>query len=118
MPARCPNAADPLTVKRSFEALAARDYVGQQQSWNYVSAALEAYAGLAPRTTCADWTLHFTGPSGSGKSFLAELIADAALEPWEEEAYSLSQMGVAGACGAIGGALGMLVGGPVTAGLG
>ena len=80
----CPNAVSPYEVKRRFETLAARDYVGQQQAWHYVSSVLESYAGLAPRATCADWTLHFTGPSGSGKSFLAELIADAALEPWEE----------------------------------
>lgn len=114
----CPNAAEPNTVKQSFERLAMRDYVGQQQAWHHVSAILEAYVGLAPRTTCADWTLHFTGPSGSGKSFLAELIADAALEPWEEEAYTLSQLGAAAGGGAIGGALGFVLGGPVTASLG
>ena len=113
----CPNAAAPANVKVNFERLAARDYVGQQQAWHYVSAVMESYAGLAPRATCTDWTLHFSGPSGSGKSFLAELIADAALEPWEEESYSLSQMGVATSGGALGGALGMVLGGPVTAGL-
>ena len=115
---RCPNVADPTSVKLNFERLAAQSYVGQQQAWNYVSAVLEAYVGLAPRATCADWTLHFTGPSGSGKSFLAELIADAALEPWDEEAYSLTQLGVGATGGALGGAFGFAVGGPITAGLG
>ena len=115
---RCPNTGEPLAVKQNFERLAARDYVGQQQAWHHVSAVLEAYTGLAPRATCADWTLHFTGPSGSGKSFLAELIADAALEPWEEEAYSLSQLGVATGGGALGGAVGWAIGGPLTAGFG
>lgn len=115
---RCSNVADSSLVKPNFEQLAARDYVGQQQAWHYVSAIIEAYVGLAPRATCADWTLHFTGPSGSGKSFLAELISDAALEPWEEEAYSLSQLGVASVGGALGGALGWVTGGPVGGGLG
>lgn len=115
---RCVNAVAPTMVKPNFERLAMRDYVGQQQAWHYVSAVLESYADLAPRATCADWTLHFTGPSGSGKSFLAELIADAALEPWEEEAYSLSQLGVATGGGALGGALGWALGGPLSAGVG
>ena len=50
---RCPNVADPTSVKLNFERLAAQSYVGQQQAWNYVSAVLEAYVGLAPRATCA-----------------------------------------------------------------
>jgi hypothetical protein len=116
--ARCPNAVEPLEVKRAFERLAARDFVGQQQSWAYVSPILESYTGLAPRATCADWTLHFTGPSGSGKSFLAELIANAAFQPWEEEPYSMAQMGITGGGGAAGGTLGWFLGGPVGVALG
>ena len=50
---KCPNAVAPLEIKKTFEGLAARDYVGQQQAWFYVSSVLESYAGLAPRATCA-----------------------------------------------------------------
>ena len=114
----CPNGVWADYVKDNFESLAQRDYVGQQQSWHYVSGVLEAYAGGAPRATCADWTLHFTGPSGSGKSFLAELIANSAFEPWEEEAYTLAQYGVPSGGGALGGALGWMVAGPVGAPVG
>lgn len=115
---RCPNAAENrLNIKRDWEKLVARDYVGQQQSWHYVTPILQKYSGLQPRATCEDWTLHFTGPSGSGKTFLAELIATAAFEPWAEEAYSIAQLGVAAGGGALGGALGMIVG-PIGGGLG
>ena len=117
-PSSCPNIVAAEFVKPTFETLATRDYVGQQQSWHYVSGILEAYAGGAPRATCADWTLHFTGPSGSGKSFLAELIANAAFEPWEEEAYAFSQYGIPSGGGAVGGALGWMVAGPVGVALG
>lgn len=103
---------------RAFESQAAAQYVGQQQSWHYVSAALESYTGSAPRATCADWTLHFTGPSGSGKSFLAELIGNAGFEPWGEEQYEMAQYGIASSGGALGGTLGWMVGGPVGLGLG
>lgn len=91
----CPNGASLADVKRQFEQLAARDFVGQQQAWHYVSSVMESYTGLAPRATCADWTLHFTGPSGSGKSFLAELIASSAFEPWEEASSSRASAGPA-----------------------
>ena len=59
MPA-CSNVVNSDSVKRTFELLAQRDYVGQQQSWHYVSGILEAYSGDAPRATCSDWTLHFS----------------------------------------------------------
>ena len=114
----CVNAVAPDAVLRAFEAQAAAQYVGQQQSWHYVSAALESYTGAAPRATCADWTLHFSGPSGSGKSFLAELIGSAAFDPWGEESYDVAQYGVASSGGALGGTLGWMVGGPVGLGLG
>ncbi len=113
----CPNAVSPYEVKRRFETLAARDYVGQQQSWNYVGGALESYTGLAPRASCADWTLHFSGPSGSGKSFLAELVSNAAFEPWEDEQYSLAQLGLVTSAGAVCGLIGGIFG-PVGIGAG
>jgi hypothetical protein len=116
----CPNAVPAVDVKRRFETLAARDYVGQQQAWNYVSGALERYSGLAPRATCADWTVHFSGPSGSGKSFLAEIVANAAFQEWEEEPYPLAEIGAAAggamACGSAAYAIGGLLGGPLGAG--
>lgn len=118
MQGRCPNALAADRVQRTFESSAALQYVGQQQSWHYVSLALESYTGSAPRATCADWTLHFTGPSGSGKSFLAELIGNSAFEAWGEEEYELTQLGVASGGGALGGALGWAIGGPVGFGFG
>ena len=48
-PSSCPNIVAAEFVKPTFESLATRDYVGQQQSWHYVSGILEAYAGGAPR---------------------------------------------------------------------
>jgi|EP00900_Chrysochromulina_parva_P026861 hypothetical protein len=114
----CHNAVSREAVLRTFEAQVAAHYVGQQQTWHYVSAALESYTGGAPRATCSDWTVHFTGPSGSGKTFLAELIGNAAFEPWGEEAYDIAQYGVASGGGALGAALGWMVGGPLGVGLG
>lgn len=84
----CRNAVVGEEVRRHFEVRARRDYVGQQQAWDYVRSALDSYIGLTPRTTCKDWVLHFTGPSGSGKTFLAEIIASSAFEEWEDEMYS------------------------------
>ncbi|KAL1525390.1 hypothetical protein AB1Y20_020254 [Prymnesium parvum] len=101
----CANAVPRDEVKQRFETLAARDYVGQQQAWNYVRFAMEAYTGLAPRATCRDWVLHFTGPSGSGKSFLAELVANAAFDTWEEEPYSMPLLGLASTACVVAGAL-------------
>ena len=46
------------------------------------------------------------------------MIADAAFEPWEEEAYSLSQLGIAAGGGALGAAVGGLLGGPITMSIG
>ena len=113
MSGRCTNGVPREEVKRRFESLASRDYVGQQQAWNYVRIALESYTGLAARATCSDWVLHFTGPSGSGKSFLAEMVADAAFDTWEEEPYTLAQLGLAStgclAVGALSWALGPIV---------
>ena len=113
----CSNAARQEEVQRRFEARARRDYVGQQQSWNYVRRLLESYVGLAPRATCSDWVVHFTGPSGSGKSFLAEIIADAAFEPWEEEPYPRASTAAATAGCALVGWMGMFLG-PVGASVG
>ena len=113
----CSNAARREEVQRRFEARARRDYVGQQQSWNYVRRLLESYVGLAPRATCSDWVVHFTGPSGSGKSFLAEIIADAAFEPWEEEPYPRASTAAATAGCALVGWMGMFLG-PVGASVG
>lgn len=113
----CANAAAGEDVRRSFEARARRDYVGQHQAWNFVRRALESYVGLAPRATCADWVLHFTGPSGSGKSFLAEIIASAAFEEWEEERYPRAQLGLASTSCALLGSLGLALG-PLGATLG
>jgi len=106
----CKNAAPGGEVRREFEARARRDYVGQEQAWDFVRTALESYVGLAPRTTCADWVLHFTGPSGSGKSFLAEIIASAAFEEWEDETYPQAQLGLGVASCTTLGALGLWLG--------
>ena len=51
----CPNSVFREEVKRRFEKLAALNYVGQQQAWNYVRIAMEAYTGLSARATCSDW---------------------------------------------------------------
>jgi hypothetical protein len=108
--AGCGNAAKREDVQRRFEARARRDYVGQQQAWNFVRAMLEGYVGLAPRSTCSNWVVHFTGPSGSGKSFLAEIIAEAAFDGWEEEAYpGAYTFATTAACG-LGGLLSMGLG--------
>lgn len=114
---RCHNAVPRDQVKRRFESLASREYVGQQQAWNNVRVALESYTGLSPRATCGDWVLHFTGPSGSGKSFLAEIIANSAFYPWELEAYSFAQLGIASAACLAVGALSWALG-PVGMGVG
>ena len=99
----CRNAISREDVKPRFEERARREYVGQQQAWNFVRDVLESYSGIAPRTTCRDWVLHFSGPSGSGKSFLAEIIASAAFDTWEEEAYPRAEYGLAGtACATLG----------------
>ena len=55
-----------------------------------------SYSGIAPRSTCRDWVLHFSGPSGSGKSFLAEIVASAAFDTWVEEPYPAAEYGLAG----------------------
>ena len=72
--AACRNAVRREEVKERFEERARREFVGQQQAWNFVRDVLESYSGIAPRSTCRDWVLHFSGPSGSGKSFLAEIV--------------------------------------------
>eukprot|EP00326_Haptolina_ericina_P017777 CAMPEP_0181185492 /NCGR_PEP_ID=MMETSP1096-20121128/9534_1 /TAXON_ID=156174 ORGANISM="Chrysochromulina ericina, Strain CCMP281" /NCGR_SAMPLE_ID=MMETSP1096 /ASSEMBLY_ACC=CAM_ASM_000453 /LENGTH=245 /DNA_ID=CAMNT_0023274335 /DNA_START=121 /DNA_END=858 /DNA_ORIENTATION=+ len=113
----CSNGAPKDEIKRRFERAAARDYVGQQQSWNFVRDALESYTGLKSRATCRDWVLHFTGPSGSGKSFLAEIISNAAFDTWGEEAYSFAQLGLASTSCFLVGALGWALG-PVGMGAG
>lgn len=89
----CRNAVSGEEVRRHFESRARQDYVGQQQAGDFVRSALESYIGLTPRATCKDWVLHFTGPSGSGKTFLAEIIASAAFDEWEDEMYSTAQLG-------------------------
>ena len=43
VPMPCANAAAGEDVRRSFEARARRDYVGQHQAWNFVRRALESY---------------------------------------------------------------------------
>ena len=108
--ASCRNAAKRSEVKRRFEERARREYVGQQQAWNFVGHAIDGYAGDAPRGTCADWVLHFSGPSGSGKSFLAEIIANAAFDTWEEEPYVEQALdgGALASCGALFGAKALL----------
>lgn len=106
----CKNAVSGEEVRRNFESRARRDYVGQQQAWSFVRVALEAYVGLAPRSTCADWVLHFTGPSGSGKSFLAEIIAGAAFGEWEDESYPRASLGIASATCAVMGGIGLALG--------
>ena len=40
------NSIAPSEVKRAFDRLAARDYVGQQQSWNYVGPILAVVCWL------------------------------------------------------------------------
>ena len=113
----CPNAAPSHEVRRRFESLARRNYVGQEQAWNFVRFGLEGYTGLSPRSTCTDWALHFTGPSGSGKSYLAELIAEAAFEPWDEEPYPRTQLALATTACAVLGSIGLALG-PIGASLG
>jgi hypothetical protein len=106
----CRNAVSGEEVRRHFESRARQDYIGQQQAWDYVRSALESYIGLTPRATCKDWVLHFTGPSGSGKTFLAEIIASAAFDEWEDEMYSKAQLGAGiSSCAGLG-AAGMMFG--------
>ena len=114
----CPNAVLLGDVKRRFDSLAQRDYVGQQQAWHYVSGVLDSYTGTAPRATCSDWTLHLSGPSGSGKSFLAEVIANSAFEPWAIEHYDAAQYGSSATGAAVGAAAGVWFGGPLGATVG
>ena len=94
--AACRNAVRREEVKERFEERARREFVGQQQAWNFVRDVLESYSGIAPRSTCRDWVLHFSGPSGSGKSFLAEIVASAAFDTWVEEPYPAAEYGLAG----------------------
>jgi len=93
--AACRNAVSREEVKERFEERARREFVGQQQAWNFVRDVLESYSGIAPRSTCRDWVLHFSGPSGSGKSFLAEIVASAAFDTWVEEPYPRAEYGLA-----------------------
>jgi len=107
--AACRNAVSREEVKERFEERARREYVGQQQAWNFVRDALESYSG-APRSTCRDWVLHFSGPSGSGKSFLAEIIASAAFDTWVEEPYPRTEYAVDSAACATAGVAGGIFG--------
>ena len=101
--AACRNAVSREEVKERFEERARREFVGQQQAWNFVRDVLESYSSIVPRSTCRDWVLHFSGPSGSGKSLLAEIIASAAFDTWVEEPYPRAEYGLAGtACATLG----------------
>ena len=75
--ASCPNAAPDWNATLSkFDARVRRDYVGQAEPRRIARESLYRFFGRT-RSTCGERVLHFTGPSGSGKSFLAQITAEA-----------------------------------------
>ena len=85
--ATCPNAAPDWNATLStFDARVRRDYVGQAEPRRIARESLYRFFGRT-RSTCGERVLHFTGPSGSGKSFLAQITAEAIFDAWEYELY-------------------------------
>ena len=85
--AACPNAAPDWNATLSkFDARVRRDYVGQAEPRRIARESLYRFFGRT-RSTCGERVLHFTGPSGSGKSFLAQITAEAIFDAWEYELY-------------------------------
>ena len=83
----CPNAAPDWNATLStFDARVRRDYVGQAEPRRIARESLYRFFGRT-RSTCGERVLHFTGPSGSGKSFLAQITAEAIFDAWEYELY-------------------------------
>ena len=77
----CPNRVPAKDVISRFSDLINAEYVGQQQAIDIVKQRLDLYLE-GERSDCSDWAMHLTGPGGSGKTFLAELVARSLFEEW------------------------------------
>ena len=89
----CPNAIDLDEVRSVFDDRAKRLIVGQAGALAAARSAIESWRRRDQRD-CEDRVLHLTGPSGTGKTLLSEIIAGSLFnDTWSNEPF--------GFCGAL-----------------
>ena len=81
----CPNAIDLDEVRSVFDDRAKRLIVGQAGALAAARSAIESWRRRDQRD-CEDRVLHLTGPSGTGKTLLSEIIAGSLFnDTWSNE---------------------------------